>query len=227
MDYRLAPEHATGYFRRHGAGALLRVAPARVARHYERHHRTAPPDERRRSRTAPAAVTGRDRLRGRYHAGVETASAGMVGRAVPLAELLHLCAEAGSGRGRAALVVAEAGMGKSTLAEAVASAADGWTVAWGWAAPDAAPYAPWRTALDALLAEHPLSAGYAWAAPPARPAQPESAAARHALFAASPPTRTRSGRYCAPVGCRSWRPTPGSGTSTCCRSSTPFSASTA
>ena len=31
VDYRLAPEHATGYFRRHGAGALPRVAPARVA----------------------------------------------------------------------------------------------------------------------------------------------------------------------------------------------------
>src|SRR3954452_6278213 len=80
----------------------------------------------------------------------------MVGRAAPLAELVAMRDEAERGRGRAALILGEAGIGKSTLAEAVAARADGGLVAWGWASPDAPPYAPWRTALDALADDHPL-----------------------------------------------------------------------
>jgi hypothetical protein len=80
------------------------------------------------------------------------------------------------------------------LAEAVAAEVGGGAVGWGWASADAAPFAPWRAALDALTDDHPLW-DLAWSGS----TDEDACTARHALFTAVRTTLVRVAAERGPV----------------------------
>ena len=83
----------------------------------------------------------------------------LVGRELELTALAALIGDAGTGRGRAALMLGEAGIGKTRLAEAAETMArqSGFDVAWGRCSSIEMPsYWPWRQVLARLLGETDL-----------------------------------------------------------------------